>query len=49
LLVCYSKPGAAVRPPTVRQGPFPRTAMNADLRRRTDDVLSRLTQLRDSL
>ena len=29
--------------------PAPRTAMNADLRRRTDDVLSRLTQLRDSL
>jgi hypothetical protein len=26
-----------------------RSAMNIDLRRRTDEVLSRLTQLRDSL
>jgi hypothetical protein len=28
---------------------FSRSFMNADLRRRTDEVVSRLTQLRDSL
>jgi hypothetical protein len=28
---------------------FRRTKMNPELRRRTDDVISRLTQLRDSL
>lgn len=28
---------------------FKRIAMNADLRRRTDEMLSRLTHLRDSL
>jgi hypothetical protein len=28
---------------------FPRNFMNADLRRRTDEVVNRLTQLRDSL
>jgi hypothetical protein len=32
-----------------RNQPFERMTMNSDLRRRTDDVLSRLTTLRDSL
>ncbi len=32
-----------------RQFPFERIVMNIDLRRRSDEVLNRLTQLRDSL
>ena len=47
MLKAYSEPcGSANRRSTY---PWTTPNMNADLRRRTDEVVNRLTQLRDSL